>query len=135
MFVLGAGNTSGDGKAFGSEQNKAVGAERMRDFSTDECMVRRRGAKPLNVQEAEIQLGKLSWNNSPTFTPEKVDSTLTRYFNIIEENEEEGWKESRKIRAMVQAICRNNPDMIRSNPWIYNVKDKLEENWSNWDFS
>ena len=74
------------------------------------------GAKPLNVQEAEIQLGKLSWNNSPTFTPKKFTSTLTKHFNIIEENEEDGWKESRKIRAMVQAICRNNPDMTRNNP-------------------
>jgi len=91
------------------------------------------GAKPHNVQDAELQVGKLSWNNLPTFTPEKFTSTLTKYFNIIEKCD--GWADSRKIWAMVRVICRNNPDMIWSNPWIYNVKDKLEENWSNWDFS
>jgi len=53
------------------------------------------GAKPLNVQEAEIQLGKLSWNNLPAFTPETFTSLLTEYFNIIEENDQEGWKEDR----------------------------------------
>jgi len=69
-----------------------------------------------------------------TFTQEKFTSTLTKYFNIIEENDE-GWIDSRKIWAMLRAICWSNPDIIRSNPWIYNVKDKLEENWSNWDLS
>ena len=93
------------------------------------------GAKPLNVQDAETELGRLSWNNNPSFPPEKFTSLLTKYFNVIDENDGEPWKDDKKIRVMVRAICRNNPDMIKSNPWIYHVRDTLQDNWSTWDFA
>mmetsp|Transcript_4586 Transcript_4586/g.6966 ORF Transcript_4586/g.6966 Transcript_4586/m.6966 type:complete len:122 (-) Transcript_4586:1128-1493(-) len=68
------------------------------------------------------------------FYLEKFKSKLIKYFNILEENNEH-WLDANKIPAMVQSICCNNHDMIKNNPWIHNLRDKLQENWNRWDFS
>jgi len=91
-------------------------------------------AKPHNILDAEIKVGKLSWNTLPNFTPEKFTSTLTKYFNTLEENGEE-WSDLKNIRAMVQFICWDNSDMIWNSPWTHNVRDILQNNWSKWEFS
>jgi len=117
-------------------QNKAKQLEQNRQsvFLQMNAQFKGEDVKPHNLLDAESKIGKLSWNNSPSFTPEKFTSTLTKYFNILEEIGEV-WTDLKKIWAIMQSICRNNYDMVQKNLWIHNVRDELQENWGKWEFS